>query len=83
MGNFQLLFMKPLNDNSDSQNDSFADEKLTIEQLRLFPGCGHYSNEEANKIIETLHQLAIFLFSNNRSNNNSNETNFIDQTTNE
>ena len=75
--------MKPLNENSETQNDCFVEEKLTIEQLRLFPGCSHYNDEDAKKIIDTLHQLAIFLFSNNQVNNNSNETNFINQTANE
>lgn len=37
-------------------------EPLTIEKLRTFPGCEHYSDEEATRIVQTIEQLAIILF---------------------
>ena len=37
-------------------------EKLTIEELRAFPGCDHYSDEECNEIIESLFQISMLLF---------------------
>jgi hypothetical protein len=37
-------------------------EPLTIEKLRTFPGCEHYSDEEAEQIVQTIHQFAHILF---------------------
>lgn len=41
---------------------STANEKLTIEELRAFPGCEHYSDEDCNEIIETIYQISMLLF---------------------
>jgi hypothetical protein len=37
-------------------------EPLTIEKLRSFPGCAHYSDEEAAGIIQSFEQLTAILF---------------------
>lgn len=37
-------------------------DPLTIEKLRSFPGCEHYSDQEAIAIIETFEQLAFMTF---------------------
>jgi hypothetical protein len=37
-------------------------EPLTIEKLRTFPGCEHYSDEEAEQVVQTIHQYALILF---------------------
>jgi hypothetical protein len=37
-------------------------EPLTIEKLRTFPGCEHYSDEEAELVVQTIHQYALILF---------------------
>lgn len=37
-------------------------EPLTIEKLRTFPGCEHYSDEEAEQVVQTIHQYAVILF---------------------
>lgn len=39
-----------------------AKEPLTVEKLRTFPGCEHYSDEEAEQIVQTIHQFAHILF---------------------
>lgn len=36
--------------------------KLTVEELRAFPGCEHYNDAEAQAIIDGLHAIAVFLF---------------------
>lgn len=35
---------------------------MTVEELRKFPGCENYTDEEAVDIIQTLEKLAVFLF---------------------
>jgi hypothetical protein len=37
-------------------------QPLTIEKLRSFPGCEHYSNEEAACIIQSFEQLTAIIF---------------------
>ena len=37
-------------------------EPLTVEKLRTFPGCEHYSDEEAELVVQTIHQYALILF---------------------
>ncbi len=37
-------------------------EPLTVEKLRTFPGCEHYSDEEAEQVVQTIHQYALILF---------------------
>ena len=37
-------------------------EPLTIEKLRTFPGCEHYSDEEAEQVVQTIQQYALILF---------------------
>lgn len=37
-------------------------EPLTVEKLRTFPGCEHYSDEEAEQVVHTIHQYALILF---------------------
>jgi hypothetical protein len=37
-------------------------QPLTIEKLRSFPGCDHYSDEEANNIIKSFEQLTAIIF---------------------
>ena len=37
-------------------------EPLTVEKLRTFPGCEHYSDEEAEQVMQTIHQFAHILF---------------------
>lgn len=37
-------------------------ESLTIEKLSTFPGCAHYSDEEAEQVVQTIHQYALILF---------------------
>jgi len=39
-------------------------ESLTPEKLRSFPGCEHYTDEEAQHIIQSLEMLAVILFEN-------------------
>ncbi|WP_346320319.1 hypothetical protein [Chitinophaga sp. YIM B06452] len=44
---------------------SFDDEpsyRMSPEELRGFPGCEHYSDEEANEIIDSLEKLANILY---------------------
>ena len=37
-------------------------KRLTVSQLKNYKGCEHYTDEEAEEIIETLEQLTIVLF---------------------
>lgn len=37
-------------------------QPLTIEKLRSFPGCEHYSDEEAVNIIQSFEQLTAIIF---------------------
>lgn len=37
-------------------------KRLTIEQLRSYKGCEHYTDEEAAEIIDTLEQLSFVFF---------------------
>lgn len=37
-------------------------ERLTIEELKAFPGCNNYSDEECIEIIESLFEISILLF---------------------
>lgn len=37
-------------------------QPLTIEKLRSFPGCEHYSDEEAAGIIQSFEQLTAIIF---------------------
>ena len=37
-------------------------QPLTIEKLRSFPGCEHYSDEEAESIIQSFDQLTAIVF---------------------
>lgn len=37
-------------------------EPLTAEKLRTFPGCEHYSLEEAEQLVRAIDQLARLLF---------------------
>jgi hypothetical protein len=44
---------------------SFDDEpsfRMSPEELRGFPGCEHYSDEEANEIIDSLEKFANILY---------------------
>jgi hypothetical protein len=36
-------------------------EGLTIEKLRSFPGCEHYSDKEATEIIDSVNTLALIV----------------------
>jgi hypothetical protein len=36
--------------------------QLTLDQFRTYPGCEHYSNEEASQIIGSLRRLALIGF---------------------
>lgn len=35
---------------------------MTIDELRKYPQCEHYSDEQARNILQTLENLAVFLF---------------------
>lgn len=35
---------------------------MTIDELREFPNCGHYTDEQAIHVIQTLENLAVILF---------------------
>lgn len=35
---------------------------MTIDELRAFPNCGHYTDEQAKNIVRTLDKLATILF---------------------
>ena len=35
---------------------------MTVDELRKYPNCGHYTDEQAKNIIHTLENLAVFLF---------------------
>jgi len=59
--------------NEQSPLQEGVDRKLTIAELKACPGCEHYSDEEAKEIIETLYQLAVFLFYNTSGNTNTEE----------
>lgn len=37
-------------------------QPLTIEKLRSFPGCEHYSDEESERIIQSFEQLTAIIF---------------------
>ncbi len=37
-------------------------KRMSIEKFRSFSGCGHYTDDEAQKIIESLHQLGLIAF---------------------
>lgn len=37
-------------------------KRLSIEELRSFKGCEHYTDEEAEEIIDTLEQMTVVLF---------------------
>ena len=37
-------------------------QPLTVEKLRGFPGCEHYTDEEAANIVQTIDQLSLILF---------------------
>jgi hypothetical protein len=52
-------------------------QPLTIEKLRSFPGCEHYSDEEATKILQSFEQLTAIIFEATASGQNlcSSETN--------
>lgn len=44
---------------------SFDDEtsfRMSPEELRRFPGCEHYNDDEANEIIDSLEKFANILF---------------------
>ena len=43
---------------------SFSGKKrtLTIEDLRKYPGCEKYSNEEAQNVIDTLYKLSLISY---------------------
>lgn len=45
-------------------------QPLTIEKLRSFPGCEHYSDEEAAGIIQSFEQLTAIIFDATASNQN-------------
>jgi hypothetical protein len=47
---------------SFAENVNSAKQPLTIEMLRSFPGCEHYTDEEAASIIQTIEQLSLILF---------------------
>lgn len=36
-------------------------DPLTAEKLRTFPGCEHYSDQEAEELINSIMQLTVFL----------------------
>jgi hypothetical protein len=58
--------IKPLKNQGDgpafAQAINPKKEPLTIEKLRTFPGCEHYSDEEAELVVQTIHQYALILF---------------------
>lgn len=35
---------------------------MTVDELRKYPNCGHYTDEQAKNVIYTLENLAVFLF---------------------
>ena len=35
---------------------------MTIDELRSYPNCGHYTDEQATQIIQTLDKIAVILF---------------------
>lgn len=37
-------------------------EPLTIEKLRTFPGCEHYSDQEVEAVLRTIEQLTLIAF---------------------
>jgi hypothetical protein len=37
-------------------------QKLNIEELRAFPGCEHYNDQECEEIIESIFQISMLLF---------------------
>ncbi|WP_142683021.1 hypothetical protein [Chitinophaga polysaccharea] len=39
-----------------------GDEEMTPELLRKFPGCEHYTDEQAKEIVFTIKQLAELLY---------------------
>ena len=45
-------------------------QPLTIEKLRSFPGCEHYSDEEAGIILQSFEQLTAIIFDATASNQN-------------
>lgn len=53
-----------------SYNDDFirflektnpSQSPVTIERLRSYPGCEHYNDQNANEIMELLHQMALII----------------------
>jgi hypothetical protein len=44
--------------NCQDRDTDVSLEKHTPDWLRTFPGCDHYSDEEAIEIVNTLHSLA-------------------------
>lgn len=42
-------------------NNSRQETGLTIDKLRKFPGCEHYTDEEAEKVVKSLRQLSEIL----------------------
>lgn len=45
----------------DINNNSEQKTGLTIDKLRKFPGCEHYSDEEAAQVVDSLNKLALIL----------------------
>lgn len=37
-------------------------EPLTVERLKRFPGCEHYTDEEALHIVQSIEQLALIIY---------------------
>ncbi len=58
----------PNADMSRFQPDSFKIfnlkilKTMTIEELRTFPNCAHYTDEQADNIVRTLDKLATIIF---------------------
>jgi hypothetical protein len=48
------------NNENEQENEMNMQEggRLTVAKLRTFPGCEHYSDEEAEKIVQSLRRLS-------------------------
>ncbi|MBL7727287.1 MAG: hypothetical protein JNM68_06365 [Dinghuibacter sp.] len=47
--------------NTAQNSEAEDDELLTVAKLCQYPGCEHYTDEEAKKVVQSLHQLSEIL----------------------
>jgi hypothetical protein len=52
-----LMTMKT-NENAVNEIQENQNGRLTVSKLRTYPGCEHYSDEEAEKVVQSLRQLS-------------------------